>query len=1001
MYIMSNDKDDSGSIVAFEGHTETISTQLRLLPTSPQILILPSIQCYFPNDDDAGGEFDARAYIKKVHDAVVARNQVAQTFIRESSSNNKRLVFLNGSTAAAQTLCIRSIMKHETDGDYHSADAIFRLLAKDGVAGLEDSTRNWKRRSTFEYFRGQDSEYALEDPITRAMRAADALDRQTASLQPTNDLDLTSTTRSRSNSLPLYGYADSFGDAAPFFVFGSRDREDTESVCEGYPAEDMYGMTSTNFDITQHGKPSEKVYRGSTNLQPPSPKPHTSRAPSCIGESYVSPTVQSPLCPELFTPRSDVFSIRSTDNVVYGEASLLDMRLSGRRASLTRVKSLDRIYPIAPKYRDLCLLPEPSEPNSLHHNQDALQDGRRHSSLAVSADREPTLSQLSYIQGPRTIVVKSHRPMVKLAPVPPQKKRKPARDSYVDRGTDADGASKEQSVFKPVLPFTEDLVVHFKGEVPDLILESVIRGFKSGHYPILSHSPTGSKVDDGNVPIQNTLESQSNNGLACQQSAFAKVSADSRSQERSKYDAFADFELKWPERKPILSSVPTVKVHRPPTPAQTPPPYIRHKGEATHEFSLNSQQTAVAIQNSLRSILKGYFPPENQGYRQFQFPLLTELEGLWRPIFREAEPGSPRKDNRRMDQIFAIGAQRGVKKDFASAITGQLEKLGNKASGMSRSGRLDFRYVNQSTAHYSEANLFGFRYLLANGMQAFTAQPLTNQAHDNPFTNCYLLATLIIPHLETYLALHSEVRFLLLEYPPEHLPTMLALQKLVGVDLMKVAQIVDCKSKESLPFTHLRGASIQNNLEQGSPTRFGSSLLSSNGLACDAVVSKANFLLTSSATDSEIATFISTVWKILIDISSFYAAEEGSKRPSPRKGKPSPLQGTFSPFPKVTSGPQSPPLSPPWGTRFGSGPPLTRAPSIAETFKTTKSTKSKRSRSRSKQKQPAMDEQSVLSVDLSDSDWDNEDRRILPILVKRPFVQKGNSKKALKFLGLA
>ena len=286
-------------------------------------------------------------------------------------------------------------------------------------------------------------------------------------------------------------------------------------------------------------------------------------------------------------------------------------------------------------------------------------------------------------------------------------------------------------------------------------------------------------------------------------------------------------------------------------------------------------------------------------------------------------------------------------------------------------------------------------------MQAFTAQPLTSQTHDNPFTNSYLLATLIIPHLETYLALHSEVRFLLLEYPPEHLPTMLALQKLVGVDLMKVAQIVDSKSKELLQFTHLRGTPMNSSSEQGTSSRYGASLAPSTGLACDITVSKANFLLTSTARVSEIATFISTILKILSEISPFYTPEEAPKKPSPKKPKPSPLQGTFSPFPRVTSGPQSPPMSPAFTARFGTGPPSTRAPSIAETFKTSRSTKSKLSRSKSKKKSQTLDTQSILTMDLSDSDWDMEDRRIMPMLVKKPFLQKGSSRKALKMLGLA
>ena len=281
-------------------------------------------------------------------------------------------------------------------------------------------------------------------------------------------------------------------------------------------------------------------------------------------------------------------------------------------------------------------------------------------------------------------------------------------------------------------------------------------------------------------------------------------------------------------------------------------------------------------------------------------------------------------------------------------------------------------------------------------MQAFTAQPLANQTHDNPFTNPYLLATLIIPHLETYLALHSEVKFLLLEYPPEHLPTMLALQKLVGVDLMKVAQIIDSKSKEVLQFTHLRGTHMNSGAEQTS-SRYGSS---ATQLANNITVSKANFLLTSTASESEIATFVSTVSKILSQISSFYTPREAPKKPSPKKAKPSPLQGTFSAFPRVPSGPQSPPMSPALTARFGMGPP-SRTPSIAETVKTTRSVRSRLSRGKSKKKQTPIEAQSIFTIDMSDSELDMEDRRIMPTLVRKPSPQKGNSRKALKFLGLA
>jgi hypothetical protein len=289
-------------------------------------------------------------------------------------------------------------------------------------------------------------------------------------------------------------------------------------------------------------------------------------------------------------------------------------------------------------------------------------------------------------------------------------------------------------------------------------------------------------------------------------------------------------------------------------------------------------------------------------------------------------------------------------------------------------------------------------------MQTYTAQPLTSQTQENPFTNSFLLATLIVPHLETYLALHTEVRFLLLEYPPEHLSTVLALQKLVGVEMMKVAQIVDASNK-NMPFTHLRGNSITGP-EQGPVGRFGKTFPLNSGSGYDITVSKANFLLTSNASDAEITTFIGTISKILTKISDFYIPEELPRKPSPKKPKTPSITGTFSPFPRVSSAPHSPPMSPTAGATLGATFPgtsanLSRAPSIAETVKTVKSTWSKQSRTKSKRKPSTADTRSILTMYVDDSDWDQEDRRIMPLLERKPDGRKANTHKALKFLGLS
>lgn len=288
-------------------------------------------------------------------------------------------------------------------------------------------------------------------------------------------------------------------------------------------------------------------------------------------------------------------------------------------------------------------------------------------------------------------------------------------------------------------------------------------------------------------------------------------------------------------------------------------------------------------------------------------------------------------------------------------------------------------------------------------MQAFTAQPLANQTSDNPFTNSYLLATLIVPHLETYLALHSEVRYLLLQYPPEHLGTVLALQKLLGVDLMRVAQIVDSNSKEHLPFTHLRGASIGSKSE-GSPTKRSPP---SPRSPSDVSVSKANYLLTSTASDKDIAKFVSTVWNIPTEVSDSESPEPSTPQRSKRKVKPSPLRlrgDGLSPFPIV--GPPSP-LSPKTKAPLPpapNSPTLTMRPtSKAETLQTLESAKSRRSRSKPRgNAQTPSDAVSIMTLDPNDdSDYDMEERRLMPLFMKKAGTCKPNSRKALKFLGLA
>src|SRR5436305_237591 len=119
-----------GSIIALEGDSEIITTQLRLLPPSAKILVLPpfistisSITTTTPietsDDSSVRARFDARTYIHSVHTALLRRKQIAEEFLKAGyspssclqqflgahPSSQPRLVFMNGGTVCASSIC--------------------------------------------------------------------------------------------------------------------------------------------------------------------------------------------------------------------------------------------------------------------------------------------------------------------------------------------------------------------------------------------------------------------------------------------------------------------------------------------------------------------------------------------------------------------------------------------------------------------------------------------------------------------------------------------------------------------------------------------------------------------------------------------------------------------------------------------------------------------------------------------------------------------------------
>jgi hypothetical protein len=113
----------------------------------------------------------------------------------------------------------------------------------------------------------------------------------------------------------------------------------------------------------------------------------------------------------------------------------------------------------------------------------------------------------------------------------------------------------------------------------------------------------------------------------------------------------------------------------------------------TRLYSISvDQETAVSIQNFLRSFLASQFPLQDRRFSTAEGAEFSPEAGLWRPFECDGQAGSPDGESR-LDLILAVGAENGVTKNRLSEVVGQLEKLGFKTSGLSRSGRLDIRYV--------------------------------------------------------------------------------------------------------------------------------------------------------------------------------------------------------------------------------------------------------------------------------------------------------------------
>lgn len=441
------------------------------------------------------------------------------------------------------------------------------------------------------------------------------------------------------------------------------------------------------------------------------------------------------------TPRSITFESAPATPVIIGEACLIDVRPLNSKFSARGLRSVDYLYASPVLNRDISLCDiHPSGSSNLDvGNQNIPNSHRRRTSRSKRLSKVTSTSLKSARRrGPPSplILTRSNRRLSSYSHQSTNMRNDYVHHStytennYVDKGSnmdepgtsptfwDRDSASGDTS-FQEVLPMVEDMVIHFKEAKPDRILERILRDLKEPRPQSISAPgcpvPEPEKKDRPEISRNPSPKQPAPRRCTRQESDIGTRGAESLYElDADEYDPFAshgDYLHSCTTQSPKRGvQAPTSQIQPPipPTPAYTPPPQhaapqIPPLNKRFYELNITTCRTAIEIQDTLRSALWIYFPPltgdvvlqQQQQQRQPEFPSISEIRGDWQPVFskRKLELGEFGEQKRGVDLILAIGAQDGVEKEFLSALRGSLEKLGTKPKGMTRSGRLDLRYV--------------------------------------------------------------------------------------------------------------------------------------------------------------------------------------------------------------------------------------------------------------------------------------------------------------------
>ncbi|KAG9241451.1 hypothetical protein BJ878DRAFT_466366 [Calycina marina] len=851
----ARDLDKTGTLISLEGDAQLISTQLRLLPPCQNILILPS----FLEDLRMPDDVDARSYVRNVHAASVERLNIAKLFLKSSTASRPRLAFMNGGCATAQLICISHICDNYTNGNLEEAQLVFADIVKDGVLGLKDKEDEHvleNDNASVRTIRGDCiDEVHQEDHTSKAMRAAELLDRRTAELQDTPRVFTPINGRDSIIEYPVCKFnLDLNGGNSRKYLSQPNNLKLEEATFNDQASINIVNSVAAVPSSGAIGKLDCLDVRYTLDDKAMTPN---------FGRCSELPRAEDNV--EYREQQNSSMSVSSTPRTaVFGEARIVDIQSTSPHASpaLRKVVSVDRFAAIDSGQR------KPAGMEVLRHSRSELPLRYKPTPLQniPTYSDVPRFSKTTGLKPSEVFIYRRNHTICSSLPPTPN-----TATSYVDKGTDAgtdsmpteySEALEEDSLFvEPVFPLVEDFNIHFTEEHANDLLTTIISAYKrdirlESVEKSARTAPLSTPTSEISTKIEVSMDTHNS-------SAF---SPGCESSEDDEFDPYSSRNSgNWPivYRPEVMKS----SVSSEQTATNLP---IDEDSHIFHRIFLPKTGNVIEIQDGFRALLNSKFAiGKDEDYGSSLRLVLPITSRVWKPLF--CEPKTP--ETKTVDRIIAIGSEAGVKQDFSFLISGQVERLGMKRDGSNRSGRLDLRY------------------LIGNVMQVLSNLPLQPAPYDL-FENPTLLAAYLVPHLEAYLATNNSVRLLVLLYPADHLATVTALRALLGSKLFKIAGIVDSSSCDpSSPRNSSRPQQLTNNIpifpEPPSPRRLRSRTNSSFAInqispsfpktpqppSRAIAFSKADYLLPSCATDSEIVAFLSAIWTSLMKQSTYYTPE--------------------------------------------------------------------------------------------------------------------------------